>query len=320
MRRRRFKGEWLQRSSPLHAGQIPMVTLLQLLTVAEHLNFRHAANELGVAQSSVSARIKALEFVLNIVIFERRHRGVRLTEAGRYFVDEVSASIERIDHAVRTAGATSNGKIGHLTIGLQGSIATGFFADLRRRYQVTQPTVEQNIVEGASSSLLALIREGKLDVAFIFNVSHVFDCHSRHFWSEKLVIALPAGHFLASSESVTWSDLASECFLVRQGGAGAQIFDHIIRRVGECGQAPRLYRRDVGRDTLMLMVAAGEGVTLTHEAGGHIPFPGVVFRPIDDEGEYARFSAVWSPQNRSPMLRNLLDLAKHMSRSIGSLP
>ena len=60
-----------------------MMTLVHTLAVAEYLNFRHAANALGVAQSSVSARVKALEEDLGIVLFERHARGVRLTEAGR---------------------------------------------------------------------------------------------------------------------------------------------------------------------------------------------------------------------------------------------
>ncbi|WP_259331090.1 LysR family transcriptional regulator, partial [Acetobacter pasteurianus] len=85
-------------------GRIPLITLLQLLSVAEHLNFRQAASALGVTQSSVSARIKALEETLGISLFERRHRGVRLTEAGQRFVVEVAAGIEQLDHAVQTAG------------------------------------------------------------------------------------------------------------------------------------------------------------------------------------------------------------------------
>ncbi|NVN37495.1 LysR substrate-binding domain-containing protein [Komagataeibacter swingsii] len=298
-------------------GRIPLVSLIQTIVVAEHLNFRHAANALGVTQSSVSARIKALEETLGIILFERRHRGVRLTEAGRRFVAEVSAGIEQIDHAVRTAGAIADGTVGRLAIGLHGSIATGFLVDLRRRYRAAHPAIEQSIIEGSSSHTLAMIREGKLDVAFIVNVADVPDCHSRHLWSEALVIALPAAHPLAPLESLAWADLATENFLVRQGGAGPQIFEHIVRRVAEHGRSPRLQRRDVGRDTLMHMVAAGEGITLTHEAGSHMPFPGVVFRPIDDEKEHARFSAVWSPQNRSPALRNFLDLATHMSRLNG---
>ena len=73
------------RRSPL-GSHIPMASLIQTLAVAEHLNFRHAANALGVAQSSVSARVKALEEDLGILLFERHARGVRLTEAGRHFV------------------------------------------------------------------------------------------------------------------------------------------------------------------------------------------------------------------------------------------
>ena len=55
-----------------------MMTLVHTLAVAEYLNFRHAANALGVAQSSVSARVKALEEDLGILLFERHARGVRL--------------------------------------------------------------------------------------------------------------------------------------------------------------------------------------------------------------------------------------------------
>jgi hypothetical protein len=65
----------------------------------------------------------------------------------------------------------------------------------------------------------------------------------------------------------------------------------------------------------MHMVADDEGVTLTTEAATHVPFPGVAFRMIADEAEQARFSAVWSPQNRSQALKNLLDLATEMARS-----
>ncbi|WP_283178704.1 LysR family transcriptional regulator [Gemmobacter sp. 24YEA27] len=58
-------------------GIFPMASLIQTLAVAEHLNFRHAANALGVAQSSVSARVKALEEDLGILLFERHARRQR---------------------------------------------------------------------------------------------------------------------------------------------------------------------------------------------------------------------------------------------------
>lgn len=64
------------RDRALLGSRIPMVSLIQTLAVAEYLNFRHAANALGVAQSSVSARVKALEEDLGILLFERHARGV----------------------------------------------------------------------------------------------------------------------------------------------------------------------------------------------------------------------------------------------------
>ena len=57
-------------------SRIPLASLIQTLAVAEYLNFRHAANALGVAQSSVSARVKALEEDPGILLFERHARGV----------------------------------------------------------------------------------------------------------------------------------------------------------------------------------------------------------------------------------------------------
>src|SRR5690606_30698665 len=113
------------------SGQrVPMAALIQTLAVAEYLNFRHAANALGVAQSSISARVKALEEDLGILLFERYARGVRLTEAGRHFVASVSTGIDQLDHAVKTAGALARGEEGCLRIGLHMPPLAGFLPDM----------------------------------------------------------------------------------------------------------------------------------------------------------------------------------------------
>jgi len=286
-----------------------------MLAVAECLNFRHAANRLGVSQSSVSTRIKALEENLGILLFERRHRGVRLTDAGRSFVAEIAVGIEHLDHAVKTAGAISTGAIGRLRIGLHSSIAAGFLADLRRRYRQKHPNIELVIAEGRSADTIMQVREGSLDIAFVMGMADAPDCRSWLVWSEPFVVALQVHHPLVTAERFGWLDLAPETFLVRQGGAGPQVLNHITRRIAERERAPNIRRCNVGRDTLMHMVADGEGITLTTEAATHVSFPGVAFRTIADETEQARFSAVWSPHNRSPALNNLLELAATMCRS-----
>jgi DNA-binding transcriptional LysR family regulator len=127
-----------------------MASLLQVLAVAEYLNFRHAANALGVSQSSVSARIKMLEEELGVLLFERRSRGVRLTEAGRHFVDQVSIGIDQLDHAVKTAGTLARGERGVVRIGVQALISSGFFAELLSGFRELHPDVDIEIVEGSA--------------------------------------------------------------------------------------------------------------------------------------------------------------------------
>jgi len=301
------------RNDLLHG--IPLVSLRHAVVVAEVLNFRHAANVLGTTQSSVSSRIKGLEESLGVSLFERRHRGVRLTEAGRHFVAEVSAGLAQLDHAMCTAGAVLEGTRGHLAIGLHSPIAAGFLANLRRQYRANYPMIEQSVMEGRSSETIALVREGNLDIAFVAGAVNAPDCHSRLLWCEPIVVALPLDHPLMGRNAIVWLDLADETILVRHGGTGPQVFEHVVRRISERHRTPRIRRCDVARDTLMGMVGAGDGITLVSEATTYVPFPGVVFRPVADETEPAQYSAVWSPHNRNPALLNLLDLAVQMSRS-----
>lgn len=127
-----------------------MVSLIQTLAVAEYLNFRHAANALGVAQSSVSARVKALEEDLGILLFERHARGVRLTEAGRHFIEHVALGVYQLDHAVKIAGMTASGECGRLRIGIHALIPRSFLAELIAKYRENHPGIEVEITEGTA--------------------------------------------------------------------------------------------------------------------------------------------------------------------------
>lgn len=316
MRRRLRKPADLEVPSPLLRGRVPMAALIQTLAVAEYLNFRHAANALGVAQSSVSARVKTLEEDLGVLLFERHARGVRLTEAGRQFVASVSAGIDQLDHAVKTAGALARGEEGCLRLGLHVPPLAGFLADLLARHHEQYPRIGIDVTEGRSTDIMLLVREGQLDIAFVIGAPKAEDCHSRLLWSEALMAVVPADHPLTDRPTLGWANLTAETFLVRYGGTGPQAHDHVTRRIAELGHHPRILRWDVGRETLFHMVAQGWGVTITTESVASVPVSGLVFRPISDESERVEFYAAWSPYNRSQTLRNLLDLAEQIRRKV----
>ncbi|HHV70275.1 MAG TPA: LysR family transcriptional regulator [Ochrobactrum intermedium] len=292
-----------------------MASLIQALAVAEYLSFHRAANALGVSQSSVSARIKALEEDLGILLFERNTRGVRLTEAGRLFVERVSAGVEHLDQAVKSAGMAALGECGRLRIGVHGLIPHSFLANLIGRYREDYPGIDLEIAESTAREAITQLRAGQLDIAFVVGTPDLPDCRSRQIWTEPLVVALSDHHLLAEQEHVTWADITGETFLVRPGGPGPQVHDHILLRLSGRWPRPSILRVAVERASLLSMVGQGFGVTLLGEASSLLPVAGVRFLPIADEPEPIVFSVVWSPFNQSAALRNLLDLAEEMRRS-----
>jgi DNA-binding transcriptional LysR family regulator len=310
MRRRSSKSSDSTKALPMLGSRIPLASLIQTLAVAEHLNFRHAANALGVSQSSISTRIKLLEHDLGILLFERLSRGVRLTEAGRHFAEHVAIGIDHLNHAVKTAGLLARGEQGHLRISAYALISNSFLADHLNGYRKLHPSVDIEIAEYRAGDAVMQVRDGRLDVAFVLGTPDIPDCHSRPIWSEQLVIALPVTHPLADHDSVVWAELAGETFLVRHNGTGPQLHDLILLRLAERWPRPSIQRYDVDRLTLFSMVEQGYGLSLATETATHIHFPGVKFLPIVDEPSPVIFSAVWSPGNRSPALRDFLDLAK----------
>ena len=89
---------------------VKLIWISQALLVAENLSFSRAAQVLGVRQSAVSRRVRALEDRLGVSLFERDTNGVRLTEAGRRFLDKARSGIAEIDHAVKVAASAEIGR------------------------------------------------------------------------------------------------------------------------------------------------------------------------------------------------------------------
>ena len=308
-----------RRGIPTSLGsRIPLVSLIQTLAVAEYLSFCRAAQALGTSQSSVSARIRALEEDLGILLFERNTRGVRLTEAGRLFVERVSAGVDQLDHAVKTAGMVASGECGRLRIGIHALIPRSFLADLIAQYREDHPGIAVEITEGMARDAVMQLRADRLDIVFLAGTPELPDCHVRPIWTEPLLAVLPKRHPLAGQPAVTWENLAGEMFLVRHGGTGPQVHDHIVLRLAGRWTAPSILRFDIGRGTLLSMVGQGFGITIVGAATALLPTSGVVFLPVADEPEPIPFSAVWLPSNHSAALHNLLGLARTMNRACDS--
>lgn len=298
----------------LRCGRFPMVALIQTLAVAEYLSFHRAARMLSTSQSSVSQRIRTLEEDLGVVLFDRNTRGVRLTEAGRHFVDQISDALGIIDLAIITAGMQARGEEGNLRIGVH-ALTPGCFLDrLFERFHSEHPCIHLDIAECTAREAQIMVREGRLDLAFMACAHEIPDLNSQIIWQDRLMVALPAAHPFAALPDVQWRQLAQETFLVRHGGTGPQVLDLILLRSAGKWPTPAIRRVDVGRSALLSMIAGGHGVSLFAEEGASFNMANVAFRPIRDESETIAFSAVWSAGNRDRAVVRLLALAMDTNR------
>src|SRR5215218_1078509 len=91
--------------------------LRYFVAVAEELSFNRAAQRLHMAQPPLSNQVKQLEAELGVRLFERTSRGVLLTEAGEFLLDEARRLLAQVEQTVGMVQRVGQGEIGHLTIG-----------------------------------------------------------------------------------------------------------------------------------------------------------------------------------------------------------
>ena len=92
-----------------YAGAVELRHLRYFVAVAEEQNVTRAAERLHVSQPPLSRQIRDLEEELGIALFEHGAKAVRLTEAGRVFLNEARSVLQRADEAVRMAKAVDSG-------------------------------------------------------------------------------------------------------------------------------------------------------------------------------------------------------------------
>ena len=298
----------------LSSVAIDLVSIRQALAVADCLSFRRAGAVLGVEQSTVSRRIRTLEDFLGVSLFERHRAGVRVTEAGHRFFDQTRGALLQLDNAVKAAGMAGRGAMGHLSIGILSSMAGGFLRDVIAAYSTRHDGVAIEILEGASDDHIALVQQRRIDVVCVTGQPVIPNCDVAKLWTERILVALPAGHPLCAQREVEWPALREENFIFRQCEKGRALQSRVIDRLSTLEHKPNVRMADVSRETLMNLVSLRMGVSLMCEGALAHSYPDVTFRPIAGSDEELPFSAVWSPRNDNPAFRRFLSLARAFAK------
>lgn len=296
-----------------------LADLRGFVVVAEHCGFRRAAVNTGIKQSVLSRRVRKLEDELGVSLFERHRSGVTLTRAGRDYLSTTQNALGELEYGARRAFQAGCGAIGRVRIGIFASIAVGFPRDAIEAFRSRHPDVAIEVSEGAPRDHLFRIRERHLDLAIVTGLTRPDGLASERLWIERVALALPVKHGLALAKEVIWDDLADEHFIVSRDEPGPEIHEWLVPRLSSLGRHADVVRCAVARETLLVLVGLGFGLTVVSEAATGVTYPGVTYRFFKRDEDLLPFYAVWSKGNDNPALRRFLSLMRAMARG-GALP
>ncbi|HEX4966498.1 MAG TPA: hydrogen peroxide-inducible genes activator [Thermoanaerobaculia bacterium] len=233
--------------------------LRAVIALAERLHFGRAAEDLSMAQPSLSAAVKKVEEALGERLFERTSRHVSLTPGGQRAVQRIRSALEEITEIGR--GMHRKPLLaGRFRLGMVPTIgpyyAPKFLVHLRERY----PQLELVLTESLTEALLQMLRQRALDAAVICLPTGERGLTEVPLFREPFVLAVPAGHPLTSAREVELGQIDIREMLLMERG-------HCLREqtLETCGTTP-----DAGLsalqaasiETLRHLVAAGNGCAI----------------------------------------------------------
>lgn len=194
------------------------------VSVFRHSSMTKAADELHLAQPSVSFAVKELEEYYGIRLFERIGRHIYPTEAGREFYSyalHLVSLFEEMEKRIKNWDA-----LGVLRIGSSITIGTKILPALIRRCQSVFPDLRIEAVVSNSADIEKKVSDNTIDMGLIETQASQPDLCAVPFMKDYLCAIAPAGHPLTYKKNVSLPELADYPFLMREkGSAGREILE-----------------------------------------------------------------------------------------------
>jgi DNA-binding transcriptional LysR family regulator len=282
------------------------------VVLASELNFSRAARRLNMTQPPLSRQIKLLEEELQVVLLERTSRRVALTSAGHVFLSEAQKLLAQSELSVVAARKAALGTAGTVKIGFVGAATYSFLPKLITMARSGAPQIELELVQMESADQVRSINEGRIDIGFSRPLLGSHNLNSVCVAREPLALAIPRIHPLAKRRRVRLEDLHEEPFIMFSREA-RYLHDKLSTLVASADISPRIVQQMTHSQAILSLVSVGIGLAIVPQDTQTACFDDVVFRALDlGEKTIAELHAIWSPENRNPLLSDIRNIATHV--------
>ena len=240
------------------------------VAVAEMRNLSRAATQiLHVAQPSLSRQIRDLEEDIGVPLLERDAKGIRLTDAGRAFLDEARAILKYTNEAVLKTRAIGGKRETELHVGDFPLVAARIMPQILRNYQKAMPDVRVQLHDWPVEKEIAAVRDGQLQLAIIIpplSGDWRRQLRFEELMSLRVCLAVSSDHPFARRKTVSLAEAARQPFvgLLHEEYPQHRVYvDAIFARVKD---KPRFVEEQDGWADLFSAVDAGKGVAIASDA------------------------------------------------------
>jgi len=205
--------------------------LKSFVIAARFRSISKAANELGLGQPTVTTHIKKLEKELNMVLFDRVTRPIRLTLSGQTIFDLSQPLLDGLDSlAVRTSEAEERGPV---TIASTPDIIPHTLLRVVKVFNSLYPNVYLRIQSATRTEVIGMVRTGEVDAGIIQHPDRGEDLHFEPLFLYERVLIAPKGHELLSAPMTSLDSIVQyPLILMARGTYTRHILEEQLQKKG----------------------------------------------------------------------------------------
>lgn len=292
--------------------------LRYFVAAAEEEHFGRGAKRVNIVQPALTKAVRELERELAVELFDRLPRGVRLTPAGRVFLDEARATLAQAAHAADRARQAARGQVGAVVIGfVEGVNFHPVFLDAMARFRKEYEGIELSLSPGNSALQWRRVRKGKVQIAIVQSVPDDPALNHEIVFEDRLLLALPPQSPLISRSAATVAALDGMPFVWFRRAASPEFYDVVAHAFAVAGVRPNVVQTVASHVACASLVAAGAGASLVPSAMASLLPPGVQLRPLLDFEPNAVAHALWRADEASPAASGFLNFLRAARTNFG---
>lgn len=290
--------------------------LRYFVAVAETENVSRAALRLHVSQPALSRQIRDLEDELGFALLQRSAKAVRLSAAGRAFLPEARAVLDRSAQAVEAARAVATGRRGELHVGYAPTPTARLLPPALRAFQAAQPGVRVKLHDLSTEEMVAGLRHGDLQLAFLVRPTRAMlrGLSFRALLTDAVRVAVAPSHPLARLRAVPVERLRAEPLLVFSAKQFPEYHAFLAEVFG--ATSPRIVEEHDSGAGLVAAAEAGSGVALSTESLTCSVGRRLKLIPLAPEPEPLVVGAAWAKAGFTPAAERFLEHAQAAAQAL----